>query len=263
MDEASGHDPGVARSVAIIMDGNGRWAAARSLPVAEGTAKAPGHSGARSRPRSTSTSSRLPCTRSPPRTGRARRGGGGDHGASRRDDRPRAPRPRQAGCPHALLREARPRPDSLAGEDGRARGGYGRERPVAALDRVRLRRPGSSRRRGAWSRTGSPPQTCPRTPSSSGCSRPSSRIPTSSSAPRGAAALELPALAVGVRRARVRGHALARLRRGAPARRARGVRAAGAQVRRPLSRQVLHGDRHQLARRVTSLQVTGHELDRR
>ena len=48
-----------------------------------------------------------------------------------------------------------------------------------------------------------------------------------------------------------------------PARRARGVCAARAQVRRPLSRQVLHGDRHQLARRVTSPQVTGHELDRR
>ena len=29
-------DPGLARSVAIIMDGNGRWAAARGLPVAEG-----------------------------------------------------------------------------------------------------------------------------------------------------------------------------------------------------------------------------------
>ncbi len=30
------HDPGAARSVAIIMDGNGRWAAARNVPVAEG-----------------------------------------------------------------------------------------------------------------------------------------------------------------------------------------------------------------------------------
>ena len=29
-------DPGVARSVAIIMDGNGRWAAARGVPVADG-----------------------------------------------------------------------------------------------------------------------------------------------------------------------------------------------------------------------------------
>jgi undecaprenyl diphosphate synthase len=32
----SGHDPRAARSVAVIMDGNGRWAAAHSLPVAEG-----------------------------------------------------------------------------------------------------------------------------------------------------------------------------------------------------------------------------------
>ena len=33
--EAS-HDSRIARSVAIIMDGNGRWAAARNVPVAEG-----------------------------------------------------------------------------------------------------------------------------------------------------------------------------------------------------------------------------------
>ena len=36
MSDRPNHDPGVARSVAIIMDGNGRWAAARGLPVAEG-----------------------------------------------------------------------------------------------------------------------------------------------------------------------------------------------------------------------------------
>ena len=36
MDEDSSHVPGAARSVAIIMDGNGRWASARGLPVAEG-----------------------------------------------------------------------------------------------------------------------------------------------------------------------------------------------------------------------------------
>jgi len=30
------HDPGAPRSVAIIMDGNGRWAAARNLPIVEG-----------------------------------------------------------------------------------------------------------------------------------------------------------------------------------------------------------------------------------
>jgi undecaprenyl diphosphate synthase len=32
----SRHAPGVARSIAIIMDGNGRWAESRGLPVAEG-----------------------------------------------------------------------------------------------------------------------------------------------------------------------------------------------------------------------------------
>jgi len=36
MNDASGQAPGVARSVAIIMDGNGRWAASRNVPVAEG-----------------------------------------------------------------------------------------------------------------------------------------------------------------------------------------------------------------------------------
>ena len=34
-DRAS-HAPSEARSVAVIMDGNGRWAAARGLPVADG-----------------------------------------------------------------------------------------------------------------------------------------------------------------------------------------------------------------------------------
>src|SRR3954470_21704306 len=34
--EVAGSDPGVPRHVAIIMDGNGRWAAARGLPRVEG-----------------------------------------------------------------------------------------------------------------------------------------------------------------------------------------------------------------------------------
>ena len=36
MDDDPSHVPGLARSVAIIMDGNGRWAKQRGLPVAEG-----------------------------------------------------------------------------------------------------------------------------------------------------------------------------------------------------------------------------------
>ena len=36
MPDPVSHDPGVARSVAIIMDGNGRWAEARGEPVAAG-----------------------------------------------------------------------------------------------------------------------------------------------------------------------------------------------------------------------------------
>ena len=36
MPDRPSHAPSTARSVAIIMDGNGRWAAARGLPVAEG-----------------------------------------------------------------------------------------------------------------------------------------------------------------------------------------------------------------------------------
>src|SRR5918996_1198647 len=36
MIRGTGHDSSVARSVAVIMDGNGRWAAARGVPVADG-----------------------------------------------------------------------------------------------------------------------------------------------------------------------------------------------------------------------------------
>ena len=64
--------PDRAQSVAIIMDGNGRWARSRGLPVAEGHRAARRRSGKPSRRRSTSTSSRLPSTPSPRKTGRGR-----------------------------------------------------------------------------------------------------------------------------------------------------------------------------------------------
>ena len=66
--------PEVAETVAIIMDGNGRWARRRGLPTVVGHRA--GHARAaarRSRPRSTSGSGTWSCTRSRPRTGRARR----------------------------------------------------------------------------------------------------------------------------------------------------------------------------------------------
>ena len=50
--------PDVARSVAIIMDGNGRWARRRGLPVAAATVPGRGRSAERSRRRSTSASTR-------------------------------------------------------------------------------------------------------------------------------------------------------------------------------------------------------------
>ena len=215
MDEASGHDPGVARSVAIIMDGNGRWAAARSLPVAEGHregARAPAHGRGRGRPRD--------------RVARRVRVLHRELGAPAEE----------VAAIMELLDETidRELPD-LAKQGVRTRF-FGRrdrvptllqekmaglEAETAANDRLQLwiafdygGRAELVEAARRLSRTGSPPRTCPRTPSPSGCSRPSSPRPRHPHL-GGAAALELPALAVGVRRARVRGHALARLRRGA------------------------------------------------
>ena len=128
--------PDVARSVAIIMDGNGRWARARGLPVAAGHRA--GHAGA------------------------AAHGRGGDRPRRRVALRLRVldrelvaaaptrsrtcmdlfaetierelPDLRRAGRAHALHRPARPRlADALRREDGRARARHRRQRARSQL----------------------------------------------------------------------------------------------------------------------------------
>ena len=102
--------PEVAETVAIIMDGNGRWARRRGLPTAVGHRA--GHAGAAPHGRG-GDRARDP----PPRrlrvldrelvaaAGRGRRA----DGDLRRDDRARAARPRRAGRPRPLHRPPRPR----------------------------------------------------------------------------------------------------------------------------------------------------------
>ena len=100
------------------------------------------------------------------------------------------------------------------------------QRPPPALDRLRLREPRRARRGGAAARRGRG-QTRGRV--RGGRCRAPLRARAPRSRPRDphvgrAADLELPALAVGVRGARLRRHAVAGLRRGAASSRARGVR---------------------------------------
>ena len=117
--EASGDIPAVPRSVAIIMDGNGRWAEARNLPVA------PGHrEGTRALRRTVEASIdhgirvarrvRVLDRELGPSGGRGADAAGDPLG----DDRPRAARSRRAGRPHAVHRPARPRARLAAREDG-------------------------------------------------------------------------------------------------------------------------------------------------
>ncbi len=148
-------------------------------------------------------------------------------GDLRRDDRPGAARPRRAGRPLPLPRPPRPRSRLAAREDGRARGGDGRQVDSSQLwiafdyggraelvDAARrLRRERRRPRRGRRGRA----RRVPLRARDAG-SRP--RDPHL----RRAAHLELPALAVRVRRVRLHRHALARLRAGRAAGRDRGVR---------------------------------------
>ena len=110
------------------------------------------------------------------------------------------------------------------------------------LDRVRLRRPRRARRGGAADRRERRRSRRDRR------GRPSPRHLYAPEMPdpdladphvRRAARLELPALAVRVRRVRLHRHALARLRAGRASQRAGGVRAAAPQIRRQMSRSHL------------------------
>ena len=159
--------PEVAQTVAIIMDGNGRWAAGAALPVAAGhragtralrrTVEAAIDLGVQIARRLRVLDRELGAP-----AGRGRR----PDGDLRGDDRARAARPRGAGRAHALHRAPRPRarraPRARMAElEDRDR----RQRPARPLDRVRLRRPGGARRRprGASSRAASTPRESTRT----------------------------------------------------------------------------------------------------
>ena len=152
--------PEVAHAVAIIMDGNGRWAATHGVSVADGH-----RAGSRAlRPVvegaidlgieslavyafSTENWSTL-----------SRRGRRAD-GDLRRDDRPRAPRSREARRSHALRRPPRPRARLAAGEDGRASRARRRRTPPArsGSPSTTAAAPRSSRRRGGCGESGVDP----------------------------------------------------------------------------------------------------------
>src|SRR6266571_4642615 len=108
--------PEVARSVAIIMDGNSRWARRRRLPTAAGH-----RAGTRALRRTVEAAIDLGV---------------------------------ESLAVYAFSTEnwSRPRAARAPGADGRARGGDGREQPARALDRLRLRRPRRDRGGGAADR---------------------------------------------------------------------------------------------------------------
>ena len=145
--------PEVAESVAIIMDGNGRWAKRRGLPTAVGH-----RAGARTVRRIVEAAIDLGRPR-PVRlrvldgelvapAGRGRRA----DGDLRRDDRARAARPRRAGRARALHRPPRPRAGDAAPADGGDGGPHRAEHAHQPLGRIRLRRPRRARRGDAADR---------------------------------------------------------------------------------------------------------------
>ena len=231
--------PEVARSVAIIMDGNGRWARRRGLPVAAGHRAG---------------------TQALRRTVEAAIDLGVDvltvyafstENWSRPPDEVEAlmeifgetierelPDLAEQGVRVRFIGRRDRAPEELRRADGRARG----------------QRPSSTTRLNLWIafdyggraeiveaarrlvESGVDPREIDenlvrREPLRAGAARPRPAHPHV----RRAARLELPALAARLRRARVRRHALAGLRRARPARRARGVRAAAPALRRPVT----------------------------
>ncbi len=142
-----------AKNIAIIMDGNGRWASAHGLSVAEGH-----RAGSRALRPVVETAIDLGVESlavyafSTENWTRSARRGRGPDGDLRRDDRPRARGPRRAGRAHPLRRSSRPRAGVAPGEDGRARGCDRGPRSPQPLDRLRLRRTRRARRGGAPTR---------------------------------------------------------------------------------------------------------------
>ena len=227
--------PEVAETVAIIMDGNGRWARRRGL--ADGRraprrhARAAPHRRGGDRPRDPAHGRLRVLDRelvAP--AGRGRRA----DGALRRDDRARAARSRGAGRARALHRPPRPRAGGAAPADGVDGGPHRAEHPARSLDRLRLRRARRARRGDAADRGERARPARDRReracgpPVRAGAARPGSADPHERRAPH----LELHAVAAGLRRARVRRPPVAGFRRARPARGARGVREAPPPVRR-------------------------------
>ena len=219
--------PEVAGSVAIILDGNGRWAKRRGLPTAAGhragarTVRRRRRGGDRRRhPRPVGV--RVLDRELVASAGRGRR----VDGDLRRDDRARAARSRGAGRARALHRPPRPRARGAAPAHGCDGGSHRAEHAHQPVGRVRLRRPRRARRGDPADRR----ERCrgrrdrrERLRSESlraGASRPRSADPNE----RRAAHLELPALAARLHGARLRRRALARLRRARAARGPRGIR---------------------------------------
>ena len=170
-EQGSGDPRGVsepsARYVAIITDGNGRWAKQRGLPVVEGHRAGADTVKARLRDAvdlGVQGADRL-LLLDRELVALARRGGGPD-GDVRRAHRPRDARAARGGRADALHRAARGRPAGPRGADGL--GGAHDERQLAhhAVRGLQLRRPGGDRGRGAklhgQYRGGVPQPTCTR-----------------------------------------------------------------------------------------------------
>ncbi len=207
--------PEVASSVALIMDGNGRWARRRGLPVIAGH-----RAGARALRRTVEAAIDLGVgslsvyafstenwTRPPDEVrGPAR--------PARRDDPSRVPGSRGAGRARALRRPARPSVDGTGRRDAGTRGHDGGERGARPVRLLRLRRARRARRGRASSRArprrrrrdrrGRAPRAAVRAAAAG--SRPGH--PLLRREPR----LELPAVPDRLRRARLLGRAVARLR---------------------------------------------------
>ncbi len=229
-----------ARVVAIIMDGNGRWAEARGVSVAEGHragARALRRDGrGRDRPRDRDARRLRVLDRelvAP--AGRGRR----PDGAPLRDDRRELPDLAKQGVRTRFIgRRDRIEP-WLEQQDARARGADGAPRHArsSGSPSTTAGGPRSSTRRGGSSRTASQPARSTRSARGAPLrARAAATIDLLIRDVGRAADLELPALGGGLRRARLHRHALAGLRRRRPARSRRGVRGApqraSARVRR-------------------------------
>ena len=236
------------------MDGNGRWADERGLPVAAGH-----RAGTRALRRTVEAAIDLGVESlavyafstenwSRP-AGRGRRA----DGDLRRDDRARAPRPRRAGRPHALLRPPRPRAATSCSEDGASSRRRPRERAgsTSGSPSTTAAAPSSSRPRGGSSRRRRAGRDVDEDVARRAPLR-ARRCPTRTSLIRTSGELRISNFLLwqlAYAGARLRRHALAGLRRARPARGARRVRPPPAALRRAMSRATSRSGRASLVAR--------------